>query len=58
MLFLEKLRKIRENIEILNLSQQERERIIQDQKPNYYTIRYFTQYLLAIEVKKIADAYE
>ena len=27
-------------------------------EPNYYTITYFTQYLLAIEVKKIADAYE
>ena len=57
MLFLEKLRKIRENIEILNLSQQERENYL-GSEPNYYTIRYFTQYLLAIEVKKIADAYE
>ena len=41
--FLEKLWKMWENIEILNYSVS---------KPNYHTTKFFTEYLLVIEMKK------
>ena len=41
-----------ENVEILNLSQQKEDRIIIVSKPNYHTTIFFTEYQLAIEMKK------
>ena len=50
-MFLEKLRKIRESRNIKLVTTEKRVNYL-GSEPNYYTIRYFTEYLLAIEVKK------
>ena len=49
---LEELWKMLENIEILNLSQQKEEEIILLSEPNYHTTKFFTENLLAIQIKK------
>ena len=49
---LEKLCKMWENIEILNLSQQKGEGNIFVSEPNYHTTKLFIEHLLAIEKKK------
>ena len=51
MLFLEKLWKMLENIDILNLSQQ-KQGVNLVSEPNDQTTKFFTENLLAIEIKK------
>ena len=50
--FLEELWKMWEYIEILNLSQQSRRNYLVSEM-NYHTTKFFTEYLLAVEVKKM-----
>ena len=51
MQFLEKQWKMWKNIKILNLSQQKKKKYLVSD-PNYPTIKFFTENLLAIEMKK------
>ena len=49
---MQKLRKMLENIEILNLSQRKKTRIYLVSEPNYHITKFFTEKLLAIGMKK------
>ena len=51
--FLKKLWKMWEKIEILNLSQQKKKRNYLVSESNYHTVKFFTENLLAIEIKKL-----
>ena len=55
---LEKLWKMFENIEILNFPHQKKRRNYLVSEPNYHTTKFFTENLLAMEMKKNRDTYE
>ena len=58
MQFLEKLWKILENKDILNQLQQKKLRNYSESKSSFYTTKFFTENLLAIEIKiKTNDIY-
>ena len=57
MQFLKKLWKLWENRDI-KLVTTERRRKYLVSEPNYHTTKFFTEYLLAIELKKNRDTYE
>ena len=58
MQFLEELWKMCQNIEILNLTQQKEEWGYLVLEPTYHATKFFTENVLAIEMKKKTDPYK